>query len=108
MEFGELEQLEKLEQVEEAIEAETSKQKQERGAGMRARRRRNIEGMVEKLKRLQRAIKESQRLYLAEQGRAVLQWYQLYKEGKAGAKELEERLREVAEEFGKSLDEPLE
>jgi 5-bromo-4-chloroindolyl phosphate hydrolysis protein len=108
MEFGELEQLERLEQVEEdLVEAENLKQNQG-GGRMKARKRRNIEGMLEKLKRLQKAIKESQKLYYVEQGRAVLQWYQLYKENKAGARELEERLKEVAELFGKSLDEPLE
>jgi hypothetical protein len=47
-------------------------------------------------------------MYLAEQGRAVLRWYQEYKQGGAGVKELEERLREVAEMFGKSLEEPVE
>lgn len=78
------------------------------GAGMKARRKRNIEGMLERLKRLQKALKESQKLYYVEQGRAVLSWYQEYKQNRAGVRELEERLKEVAEAFGKSLDEPVE
>jgi imidazolonepropionase-like amidohydrolase len=89
---------------------EASKAKNQRGgAGMKAaRRKRNIEGMLERLKRLQRAIKESQKLYYVEQGRAVLKWYQEYKQNRAGVRELEEQLKAVAEMFGKSLDEPVE
>jgi hypothetical protein len=88
---------------------ENQKQNQGGGAGMKAaRRKRNIEGMLERLKRLQKAIKESEKLYYVEQGRAVLKWYQEYKQNRAGVRELEESLKEVAEAFGKSLDEPVE
>jgi hypothetical protein len=83
--------------------------KQNQGGGrMKVRRKRNISGMLERLERLQRALKESRKMYLAEQGMVVLRWYQEYKEGKVGVRELEERLKEVADLYGKSLDEPLE
>jgi hypothetical protein len=91
-----------------SMEFENSNQNQKGGAGMKTRRKRNIEGMLERLKRLQKALKESQKMYYAEQGRAVLQWYQEYKQNKAGVADLESRLREVAELFGKSLNEPIE
>jgi hypothetical protein len=115
-EFEELEKLEELEQEDVSEEearvgdqAGDQKQKQRGGAGMKAtRRKRNIEGMLERLKRLQRAIKESQKMYYVEQGRAVLKWYQEYKQDKATVVDLEEKLKEVAEMFGKSLDEPVE
>ena len=116
MEYEELEKLEELEEEEATNQAgdyagdEATKNKNQKGgAGMRVRRKRNIEGMLERLKRLQKALKESQRMYFIELGKTVLRWYQEgYKQGRAGAKELEEELRAVAETFGKSLDEPVE
>jgi len=74
----------------------------------RMRRKRNIEGMIEKLKRLQRALKESQKMYFAEQGKVVLRWYQDYKQNKATVRELENALKKVAELFGKDLNEVIE
>jgi imidazolonepropionase-like amidohydrolase len=107
-----LEELEKQDvskEVGEEFENQNQKQNQRGGAGMKAtRRKRNIEGMLERLKRLQKAIKESQKMYYVEQGRAVLSWYQEYKQNRAGVRELEEQLKAVAEMFGKSLDEPVE
>jgi lysyl-tRNA synthetase class I len=64
--------------------------------------------MIEKLRRLQRALKESQKMYLAEQGKVVLRWYQDYKQNKATVRELEEQLKETAELFGKDLNEVIE
>ena len=104
----EFEELEEQDVSKELATNQAVEQKQRGGAGMKARRKRNIEGMLERLKRLQKAVKESERMYYVEQGRAVLSWYQGYKQGKAGVRELEERLKEVAEMFGKSLDEPIE
>jgi hypothetical protein len=75
---------------------------------LQKKRKRNIEGMIEKLKRLQRALKESQKMYLAEQGKVVLRWYQDYKQNKVGVNELEEQLKETAELFGKDLNEVIE
>jgi len=75
---------------------------------LQKKRKRNIEGMIEKLKRLQRALKESQKMYLAEQGKVVLKWYQDYKQNKATVRELEEQLKETAELFGKDLNEVIE
>jgi len=115
MEYEELKKLEELEEEEATNQAgdyagdEATKNKNQKGgAGMRVRRKRNIEGMLERLKRLQRALKESQKLYYVEQGRAVLKWYQEYKQNRATVVDLERQLREVAEAFGKSLDEPVE
>jgi hypothetical protein len=97
------------EDVNKELEESFNNPKNQRGgAGMKARRKRNIEGMLERLKRLQKALKESQKMYYVEQGRAVLKWYQDYKQNGAGLKELEEELKAVADAFGKSLDEPIE
>jgi len=108
MEFEELEE----QDVSKELATNQVGEQNQRGRGgagmMKARRKRNIEGMLERLKRLQRAVKESEKMYYVEQGRAVLSWYQEYKQGRFGVSELLERLKEVAEAFGKSLDEPVE
>jgi hypothetical protein len=110
----ELEKLEELEEatnqaVDQAVDEVAKPKKQKGGVGMKvARRKRNIEGMLERLKRLQKAIKESQKMYYAELGRTVLLWYQDYRQNKATVRELEEQLKAVAEMFGKSLDEAVE
>jgi uncharacterized protein with ParB-like and HNH nuclease domain len=121
MEYEELEkqELKKLEELEEeeatnqaadqAGDKVVNQKTKKGGAGMKAaRRKRNIEGMLERLKRLQKALKESEKLYYVELGKAVLGWYQDYRQNKATVRELEEELKAVAEMFGKSLEEPIE
>jgi hypothetical protein len=103
----ELERLERLEHSDETALEETGNPKG--GVKMaKPRRKRNIEGMLERLKRLQRALKESQKMYYVELGKATLIWYQEYKQGGADVADLEERLKEVADMFGKNLNEPIE
>jgi hypothetical protein len=104
----ELERLERLEHSDEAALEETGVNNQKKGGVRMARRKRNIEGMMERLKRLQRALKESQKMYYVELGKATLIWYQEYKQGRADIADLEERLKEVADMFGKNLNEPIE
>ena len=113
IEFEKLEQgeeLERLERLERLDEVALEKSKPEKGGVkmLKQRRKRNIEGMLERLKRLQRAVKESQKMYFVELGKAVLIWYQEYKQGRADVVDLEERLKETAELFGKNLNEPIE
>jgi hypothetical protein len=109
MTMNEFEELEEQDVSKEYTSSQATNQNTNQGgAGMKVRRKRNIEGMLERLKRLQKAVKESEKRYYVEQGRAVLVWYQKYKQGKVGVGELEQKLKEVAEAFGKSLDEPIE
>jgi hypothetical protein len=109
-ELKELEKLERLEHLEGAVLEEVEVNNQKRGGVrmFRQRRKRNIEKMLERLKRLQRSIKESQKMYYIELGKAALIWYQEYKQGGVGIEDLEKRLREVADMFGKDLNEPVE
>jgi uncharacterized protein YukE len=108
-------EFEKFEQeLEQENEANALNNLEKNGGGgmkiekLQKKRKRNIEGMIEKLKRLQRALKESQKMYLVEQGKVVLRWYQDYKQNKATVRELEDALKEVAELFGKDLNEVIE